>query len=105
MTTPTPNPIGPELTSGPSATVTSHMTPRSSPYHWSKVVPTRNGFYWCRRPNISGSGYDTRIVKVWQRTPADVFQAAWQHDIVLPLSDPFWSVAFWSFESVPEPLG
>jgi hypothetical protein len=103
MTTPTPNPVGPELNVNPQ-TVTSHMTPRSSPYHWSKVRPTVNGFYWCRRPNISNSGWDTRCCKAWQRNPAEVMQIAWQHDLVLLVTDVFWDVAQFSYEAVPEPL-
>lgn len=103
MTTPSPNPVGPELTGGPSATVTSHMTPRSSPFHWSTVRPTIQGWYWARRPNVSNNGWDTRAIKTWA-PPGQKLRGAWQHDLVVLMDDVFWNVAQFSFEPIPEPL-
>jgi hypothetical protein len=104
MTTPSPNPVGPELTGGPTQTVTSHLTPRSSPYHWSSTRPSVSGWYWCRRPSAATHGWDTRCVKAYQKNSAEVMRICYQPDMILAASDAFFDTCQFSFEPVPEPL-
>ena len=81
------------------------VQPPPGPLTWSTNKPTIPGWYWCRFPSLSNTGWATTVVRIAVPQPGERLRV--YPDSVTasptPLDDKHWNRHQWSDKSITEP--